>query len=348
GRDAFVLKLSASGTLDYSTFMGGQQEDYGWGIAVNEAGQMFVAGTTASADFPTTASAYQPSSGGGLDAFVFKLSSTGSQLLFSTYLGGASSDYAECIVLHPTTGNPVVAGDTYSIDFPLSSGAYDPSPNPGWDAFITELTPTGGLRFSTYFGGNGDDYAMAVAQGLTGGPWIVGRTTSSDFPIAGGPYQGTALGTGDAFVSQFSAGGGTLDYSTYLSGTDDDWALGVALDGDGGTYVVGRAGAAFPFVPGSYRSTGALSDAFAVKLQEQGTMPDGGGGGDGGDGGGGGGDGGDGGQPDGGVPGRPLDALGCSCAAGISSSTAFAFAMLAAIAARTRQRRKPTSAPASQ
>ncbi|HEY8207369.1 MAG TPA: SBBP repeat-containing protein [Myxococcaceae bacterium] len=420
-RDAFVLKLSPSGTRLYSTFVGGGQEDYGQGIAVNGGGEMFVAGATSSSDFPT-ANAYQSSIGGGQDAFVLKLSSAGNQLLFSTYLGDVGDDTAEGLALHLTTGGPVIVGQTLSIDFPTTPGAYDTTSNPGWDAFVAELSATGSLTFSTFLGGSGNDFALAVAQGLTGGPWIAGRTTSStDFPTAGSPYQGTGPGAGDAFVVQLHGDGSALDYSTYLGGTDDDRALGIALDNAGGVYVVGQAGAAFPFTPGAYRNTGLLADAFAAKLREPFTLTqvnpstgptvggtqvtlggtgftpnlmatfgdasvpttyagattlvasspphaagpvdvqvvaldgtksnlvpngftyvsDGGGGTDGGGGG-------DGGVPDGGVPGRPLDVLGCSCAAGISSSTAFAFAMLAAIAARSRQRRKPTSAPPSQ
>jgi len=413
-RDAFVLELSPLGVRRYSTYVGGSQEDYGQAIAVNAAGDMFVAGATSSSDFPT-ATPSQPSNGGGLDTFVLRLSSAGDRLLFSTYLGGAGDDIPTGLALHPATGGAVIAGQTLSINFPTTPGAYDPTSNPSWDAYVAELSGTGTLTFSTFLGGSGSDMGLAVAQGRTGGPWVAGHTTSPDFPTAGAPYQGTAPGAGDAFVAQLSADGSALLYSTYLGGTDDDRANGIAVDDSGGVYVVGESGAAFPSTPGAFRSTGQPIDAFAVKLREPftlslvnpaagpttggtqvtlsgtgftpdlsatfggapvpatyvdattllaGTPPhaagkvdvqlvsvdgsksnqllagftyadDGGGGGDGG-------------EVDGGVPGRPLDVLGCSCAAGISSSTAFAFAMLAAIAARSRQRRRPTSAPPSQ
>jgi MYXO-CTERM domain-containing protein len=286
------------------------------------------------------------SNGGGTDAFIFRLSSGGDQMLFSTYLGGGSDDAAAGLALRPTTGGgPVIVGQTFSTDFPTTPGVVDRNWHPGWDAYVAELSDTGALTFSTYLAGDGDDFAVAVAQGPTGGPWVAGRTTSSDFPTRGGPLQGTGPGAGDAFVTQLHAGGSALDYSTYLGGTDDDRALGIAIDGSGGVYVVGQAGAGFPSVTGSYRNPGAPADAFAAKLT---SVADGGadGGVDGGADAGA--DGGDGGQGDGGVPGRPLDALGCSCAVGFSGSTAFAFALLVAIAARSRQRRKPTSAPPSQ
>lgn len=420
-RDAFVLELSPSGSRLYSTFMGGQQEDYGQAIAVNGAGDIFVAGATASSDFPTS-SPFQPTNNGGVDAFVFRLSSGGTQLPFSTYLGGAGDDTAEGLALNPTTGGAVIAGGTLSINFPTTSGSYDPFSNPGLDAYVSELAADGGLTFSTFLGGSGNDTAQAVAMGPSGGLWVAGHTTSTDFPTAGSPLQGAAAGAGDVFVAQLDGTGSSLIYSTYLGGTGDDWALGIAVDGAGGTYVVGQTGATFPTTPGALQSPGLGVDAFAVKLREPFSLsavnpaqgPTGGGtqvaltgsgftpnltatfgdasvpatyagpttlvartpphaegqvdvqvfsldgtksnllpaaftyvpgpAVDAGD------DAGvpDGGETDGGVTGRPLDLLGCSCEVGASSSTALAFAVLAAIAARARQRRKPTSAPASQ
>lgn len=350
-RDAFVLKLSPTGSRLYSTYVGGQQEDYAQGIAVNGAGEMFVAGATTSSDFPTSSSPHQSMNLGGLDAFVFKLSSDGSQLLFSTYLGGGANDIAESVAVRPNSSGPVVAGQTLSLAFPSTPGSYDPAGSTGSDAFVTELSSTGGLVFSTFLAGTGDDMAYAVALGLTGGPWVAGRTGSTNFPTPGGPFQGATAGGGDAFVAQLSSNGSALSYSTYLGSTGDDQALGVAVDDAGGTYVVGESEGAFPSAPGSYRNPGLLIDAFAAKLLTvPGPAPDGGTDGGGADGGGGGGDGGvpDGGVPDGGGPRRPVDLLGCTCAAGVSNSTAFALAMLAAIAARDRQRRRPTSAPPSQ
>jgi len=414
-RDAFVLELDPAGNRLYSTFVGGQQEDFGQGIAVNGAGDIFVAGVTSSSDFPTR-NAYQPSNHGASDAFVLELSPGSPQLGFSTYLGGAADDTAAGLALNPITGSAVVAGQSFSTDFPTSPGAWDRFYHPQWDAWVAEISSNGTLVFSTYLGGDGDDMVMAVAQGPTGGPWVAGRTTSSDFPLAGGPYQGAGAGSGDVFVTHFDVGGTALLYSTYLGGASDDQALGLAVDGTEAAYVVGQTGGGFPSTPGAYQSPGTAVDAFAAKLRAALTLsqvdpasgttaggtqvtltgsgfapymhatfggasvpttyaspatlvantpphaagqvsvqvisPDGarsnllfnsytyvtesadGGATDGG-------------ATDGG-DGGPVDLLKCSCAAGASSSTALSFVLLAAIAARARQRRKPTSAPASQ
>ncbi|HVE82571.1 MAG TPA: hypothetical protein VND93_06975, partial [Myxococcales bacterium] len=153
GRDAFVLKLSPSGSNDYSTFIGGQQEDSGHGIAVNGRGDIFVVGATTSVNFPT-ANAFQPANAGGTDAFILELRADGNPPLFSTYLGGAGDDTGDSIALHSTTGVLAIAGQTFSGNFRTTTGAYNTSSNGGADAFVAELTSTGGLTFSTYLGGS--------------------------------------------------------------------------------------------------------------------------------------------------------------------------------------------------
>jgi len=134
-----VSKLSATGSsLLYSTFLGGAGNDYGKGVAVDAAGSAYVTGYTVSTDFPTTAGAYDSSHNGSQDAFVSKLSATGSSLLYSTFLGGAGADYGLGVAVD-AAGSAYVTGYTYSTGFPTTAGAYDSSHDGGQDAFVTKL-----------------------------------------------------------------------------------------------------------------------------------------------------------------------------------------------------------------
>src|SRR5882762_3285042 len=165
---AFVTKFNPAGSaLVYSTLLGGSGGSSGGSIAVDSNGNAYIAGTTASVDFPTTPGAFQAVSGGGNDGFVTKLDSTGSALVFSTYLGGSGGDYGSGIAID-TVGNAYVTGQTQSSNFPTSAGAFQPAsggcgssyPNL-CDAFVAKLNSTGtALVFSTYLGGSSDDSGM--------------------------------------------------------------------------------------------------------------------------------------------------------------------------------------------
>ena len=153
--DAFVTKLNPTGTaLVYSTYLGGTSDDYGYGIAVDTAGNAYVTGYTASTNFPTTPGAFQTTYGGGSDdAFVTKLNPTGTALVYSTYLGGTDSDGGYGIAVD-SAGNAYVTGYTASTNFPTTPGAFQTTFGGNGDAFVTKLNPTGtALVYSTYLGG---------------------------------------------------------------------------------------------------------------------------------------------------------------------------------------------------
>ncbi len=237
--DAFVTKLTPGGSaLVYSTYLGGSGDDTGSGIAVDAAGDAYVAGTTASTDFPTK-NALQAANAGGRDAFVAKLSPSGSALLWSTYLGGNSDDWGNAIALD-AAGDPVVVGTTGSTTFPTKN-ALQGSPKNGRDAFVTKLAADGSaLLWSTYYGGSGDDYGNGVALDPRGTVYLAGQTASADFPLKnavqarlGGGYNG------DAFVAALSADGSASVYSTYLGGSANDTATAIAADATGAAYVTG-------------------------------------------------------------------------------------------------------------
>jgi len=252
--DAFVAKISASGTaLLYSTYLGGGSvdpgvdkdlvnPDIGRGIAVDEAGNAYITGSTASSDFPTV-NAFQASRNGSFDAFVTKLNPTGSALVYSTYLGGA--------------GNAHIAGDTDSTDFPLVNPS-QPVLAGSDDAFVAKLNPAGSaLVYSTYIGGNSPDVAYGIAVDPRGSAHITGVTYSSDFPTTTNALDRTFNGGGDAFVVQLNPAGSTFVHSTFLGGSDLDYANAIAVDSAGSAYVIGQTGSSdFPTTPGAFQATG--------------------------------------------------------------------------------------------
>jgi uncharacterized protein (TIGR03437 family) len=270
--DAFVAKFSSAGALLYLTYLGGQTDDFATSLAVDAAGNAYVAGMTNSTDFPVTAGAYQKifaGYGGNTcgrmgDAFVAKLNPTGSELIYSTYLGGQKDDAASAIAID-STGNVYVAGSTISTDFPTTAGAYQtsfhglggqegrpscggaPQFNTG-DAFVSKLNPTGSqLIFSTYLGGKLDDFALAIALDSQQNVYVAGSTLSYDFPVAsalqgsfhGSDPQNVFWNFGDAFVAKLSSSGASLIYSTYLGGSGDDVIDGLAAASDGTLWVTG-------------------------------------------------------------------------------------------------------------
>jgi len=262
-RDAFVTKLSAAGSLLYSTYLGGNTIEEGSGIAVDTAGQAYVTGETYSRDFPTV-SPYQATFGGGLsDAFVTKLSAAGS-LLYSTYLGGNNSDSGSGIAMD-AAGQAYVTGVTASRDFPTVSpvqafgGAYD--------AFVTKLSAAGSLLlYSTYLGGTGNDNGSRIAVDAAGQAYVTGVTASTDFPTVS-PVQAFG-GVSDAFVTKLSAAGSLL-FSTYLGGSVGDVGYGIAVDAAGQAYVTGHTNSTdFPTVS-PVQAFGGAYDAFVTKLGEK-------------------------------------------------------------------------------
>jgi hypothetical protein len=290
--DAFVAKLDATGsTLLYSTFFGGSGSDYGQGIAVDPARDIFVAGFTNSPDLPTVG-AYQSAYGGGGyygDAFVMKLNPGGSTILYSTYLGGNQDDYAEGIALDGA-GKTYVAGGTNSTNFPTAN-AFQPAcaGSNCADAFVaaldTRLSMTNSLLYSTYLGGNNGDGANAIAVEGLGSAYLTGVTYSTNFPTAGA-FQPSLQGFSDAFVARLHPSGSALIYSTYLGGSDvcgvggQDAGSGIALDAAGSAYVTGNTlsrnfPVVGPYQPGYAGDTdtaisGVWGDVFVTKLSSSG------------------------------------------------------------------------------
>jgi hypothetical protein len=273
--NAFVVKLNPTGSaLVFGTYLG-IFGDSGHAIALDSSRNIYVTGSTQSTNFPTTSGALQTVNGGSLthgtvqDAFVVKLNSNASGLLYSTYFGGNGLDEGDGIAVD-ALGDAYIVGGTASPNLRTTTGAFQTVAPAGENAFVAKLNQNGtGLIYGTYLGGSGDDHGSAIAIDSFGNAYVSGYTGSSDFPIAGGPFQpSSAGGFNDAYFAKLNAAGSALLYGTYLGGTLDDDGNAIALDGSGSAYVVGDTGSAdFPTTVGAFRTgpSGQLG-AFVTKF----------------------------------------------------------------------------------
>ena len=231
-----------------------------------------MAGETNSSDFPVTSGAYDTCANGFTDVFVSKLDSNLTSLLASTYMGTAEYDYGQALAID-TSGNVYVAGMTNSLDFPVTSGAYNTSYSGNTDTFISKLNNgLTSLLASTFLGGHDVDSGYSLALDTSGNVYVTGVTTSSDFPVTSGAYDTSYNGATDAFVSKLNSGLTSLLASTFLGGSID-WDAGnsIAIDGGGNVYVLGSTMSSdFPTTSGAYDITfnGNFStvDVFISKL----------------------------------------------------------------------------------
>jgi hypothetical protein len=274
--DAFVTKLNAAGSaLVYSTFLGGAGNDQGIGIgiALDGTGGASLTGITASTNFPTTGGALDTSFNGVNDAFVTKLNAAGSDLVYSTYLGGTSRDEGLGITVD-APGGAYVTGLTGGANFPTSAAAFDTSHNGRLDVFVTKLNTTGSaLAYSTYLGGALDEQGLGISVDGGGSAYVTGITGSTGFPTSSGAFDTSFNGIQDAFVTKLNPAGSGLVYSTYLGGTSTDQGTGIAIDAAGSAHVTGlTSSASFPTTFGAFDTTLGTIDAFATKLDPAGSM----------------------------------------------------------------------------
>ncbi|MCB1052064.1 MAG: SBBP repeat-containing protein [Acidobacteria bacterium] len=265
-QDIFVSKFSPDGgTLLFSTYIGGSFSDQNSGIAVDSSGNAYITGHTFSNDYPTTLGANSTTINGSWDVFVTKLSADGSQLLYSTYLGGTDADFAGGIALD-SNGNTYVTGYTYSTDYPTTSGAFDESFNGNQDVFVSKLNAAGNaLIYSTYLGGMGIESGKAIALDSGGNAYSTGFTGSSDFPVTSGAYDET-FNSGNVFVSKLNSDGSALIYATFIG--ESATGTGIAVDANGNAFVAGETSSMnYPTTSGAFdESINGLSDAFVSKL----------------------------------------------------------------------------------
>jgi hypothetical protein len=266
GTDAFVAKLTPGGDqLAYSTYLGGSDGDRALSIALDSFRNVYIAGLTGSADFPTV----NPLQGyaGEIDAFVAKIAAPGTGLEYSTFLGGQWGDEAWAIAVDEA-GAAYLAGNTGSPDFPTRQPLH--GYRGALDAFVTKLTPAGNaLMYSTYLGGTSGEEARGLAIDGSGAAYVTGFTSSLDFPTWN-PIQGANAGIDDVFVSKLSAAGDALEYSTYLGGSQGEIGLAIVIDTAGRAHLTGTTSSSdFP-VRDPYQNYQGAMDAFVAKLSSTG------------------------------------------------------------------------------
>lgn len=269
--DAVVTLFDAGlSNVVASTYLGGDEPDRGNDISVDALGNVYVTGPTSSTNFPTTPTAFSRTRSGTDDAFVAKLSSNLTAMLECTYLGGTSGETGERLALDRAT-NVLVAGYTSSSNFPTRAGGFDTNYNGSTDVFVAKLA--GNLRSlvaGTYLGGNDSDTARGMTIDGDGHVWIVGVTSSTNFPVTGAGYDRTYNGGSDMFVARVHGSLSNLLAATYLGGADADSPWGIALDRRTNAYVCGgTSSSGYPTTAGAYdRTYAGERDAFATLMNQ--------------------------------------------------------------------------------
>ncbi|MBK5290194.1 MAG: SBBP repeat-containing protein [Acidobacteriia bacterium] len=258
-----TLVLWIDPTVSYSTYIGGSRVENATSTAVDSSGNLFVAGWTESTNFPTASPLRV--FGGSVDAFVMKMNSLGTGLLYATFLGGSGDDRAYGIDIDPS-GNAYVAGYTTSFNFPVVS-AVQSANGGGRDVFAVKLNATGSaIVYSTYLGGSGNDIANGAAVDPYGQIYVAGETDSNNFPTRF-PFQSSKSGLRDAFAFKLNMSG-ALSFSTYMGGNGDDRATAIAISPVSLTpYITGCTQSTnFPTWNASQPSNAGGQDAFVVRF----------------------------------------------------------------------------------
>jgi len=304
GIDAFVLKIDPSGSkLLYSSFVGGKGDDIGRAMAISSSGDLYIAGSTTSSDFPVVNALLSQFGGGDCggnrsnelacsDAFLMRWRSQDMTLQYASFLGGNADDSASGVALD-AAGNVYVAGTTSSANFPLTKPLISSLPGGSSHVFLAEIAGSGDrFIYCTLLGGSGNDSASAVAVDRSGNAIVTGSTSSLDFPVVnavqdkpgGGVCQGLYglpyVPCSHGFVAKVNSQGSKLVYSTYLSGYGVDSADAVEVDTSGSVWVAGgtssRAG--FPITPDAIHFCNSASPSlggttgFLTKLMDDGSL----------------------------------------------------------------------------
>jgi hypothetical protein len=304
GQDGFLAKFDRNGNLLWSTFLGGSAWDGVYAVAVDANGNAVVTGVTQSADFPVTGNAIQSTLPSGSAAFVTVISADGTNVLYSTYVGGTQSDGVPLPtnpfhVLPPsdvevvgvgvavgTDGTLYLVGGTNAIDMTVTSGAAQPIIGGESDGFIahinTNASGLAGLLYLTYLGGATSDFCAAVAVDGSGNAFVTGEAQSPDFPTTLGAYQRVHTPGTAAFVTKLSPDGKSLIYSTLVSGSQGSSAgsgtnyaapSAIAIDANGHAYIDGETNDTdFPTTAGVIQPTaGGQNDGFVTEVAADGS-----------------------------------------------------------------------------
>lgn len=269
--DAFVTKVNADGSsLAWSSYLGGDDGDEGWALTVDESGNVYVTGSAWSSDFPTSGG-FQDTNRGSIDVFVTKVNADGSNLIWSSYLGGMYDEYGLGIAVDGSD-NVYVTGVTHSADFP-AFGGFDSTRDGDDDAFVSKVNADGSsLAWSSFLGGGEYDRGVAISLDSSRNVYVAGFTESTDFPSSGGfdinlGTPGNPDNEIDAFVTKVKSDGSGLIWSSYLGGASADFANGMVLDDARNVFVIGGTYSTdFPASGGFDTLLSGAEDAFLVRI----------------------------------------------------------------------------------
>lgn len=277
------LGLVIDPVLVYATYFGGTGDDTPGALAVDAAGNSYIAGYTVSANYPASPASAASVPHGGEDVFVTKLDPTGQRVLYSVLLGGSANDEAYAIAID-AAGNAYVTGTTVSSNFPTTLNPYQPHIKGGWDAFVLKLDPSGNLLYSTYLGGgqkqpcncDPNDYAYGIAVDAAGNAFVTGLTWSADFPNTA---QTHVPDEGDALVTELNPAG-NLVFSTLIGSTGWDAANAIAVGASGMVYVAGvTTSTNLPVTANAFQNRfggvgpWGFGDAWVAKINPQAATP---------------------------------------------------------------------------
>jgi len=274
--DIAITKLSPDGgSLIYSTYMGSSGDDQPFAIAVDNLGNVCVAGNTNDPLYPTTIGAYSTSKSSFFDGVVSKLNTDASALLYSTFLGGNGSVDGPLDVVLNTSNDIYITGITNSTDFPVTTGAFQPLNNGLFDNFLSIISPIGNgvndLLYSTYIGGSVNDEGCGIAIDNIGDVYITGFTASTDYPTTLSSFQSTfGGGVTDGFLTKINPNGNGVNdliYSTYIGGNNTDELESIVLDASNNPFMVGfTASSDFPVMNAIQTSLSGVRDAVVIQL----------------------------------------------------------------------------------
>ena len=262
--------------IAYATYLGGSDSESAFDTAVGASGDAYLTGSVTSADFPVADPLPGAPGAGGTDAFVTRFNASGSNLLYSTYLGGGGTDNAWGVRVDAS--GIYVAGSTTSLDFPIVGG-FQPANRGGFvegDAFVIKLAPDGAsVVFSSYFGGSREEGCRGIAVDATGAVFLAGFTTSTDFPTTVAAAQLALLGNSDGWAAKIAPNGASLVWSTYFGGTADTDAIDdIAVGAAGTCYVTGYTASTDLPTTGGWQSEygGGGLDGFVARLTATGAL----------------------------------------------------------------------------
>ncbi len=287
--DAFITKFNSTGSaLIYSTLIGGSLSEFAYDIDVDENGNAYIVGNTegGSPAYPTTSGAYDTTHNGAygavFDVFVTKLNQTGSSLVYSTFVGGDAYDYGNGIDVD-ANGYAYITGKTNDIqipsasNYPVTSGAYDRTHNGGNDVFVTKLDQTGSsLNYSTFIGGNNDDYGNEICIDNDGNAYLIGDTINGNFPTTTGAYDTSHNNNWDVFVTKLNSNGTGLLYSTFIGGWEHDHGNDIFVNSKGMAYITGNTEVSYPRFPTTNNAfdttfNGGWTDVFVSLFSSSGS-----------------------------------------------------------------------------